>query len=223
MKTRIGCGPTIFGTYATRHLYFDVNKAHAKKYNESYFEDMKSIKQVAIVGICAALLATWMIYIGRIWSIILAVIFILLFLATVVFVFVFISRVGRPSSLFKRGVLNPAMIAKIEDSYIGLLILSNNGGKWVLYSKKVKALPGHEIKIGEKVPVTSIGTSGSNGTAIAWGTDDHEVIEEAIVGISKLEWLVLSDNLHEYDDTPELDMDRIKDLNAIDVKKLYNC
>jgi hypothetical protein len=200
------------GSYATRHFHFEINPKHAKKYNEFYKKDRKLSIQLILVGIGFGLLSYWLYSFGTFWMILLGVITTLLFLILVLFGLLYFKKVGTPTSVLKRGVLNPGIIAEIDNNGIGLLILAEvtakSHPKWGLYSIRLKQLPTHDLKIGERVPVTCIyGATSDDGEystsispyPIAWGTENINVVRQAALSINEFEWNALEKNIEKYD------------------------
>ena len=233
----VGNGPYNVGSrYASRHCYFDIDKQHADKYNETYKKYKSTVIVFITTGIVVAGLGGWLFTFTSLWMKIIAGILILLGIVIIAFGVLLAIKTGNSITMLQRGVLNPAIIAKIDGDNIGLLVLAEltTGSKieWGIHSMQVKKLPGHEIKIGEKVPVTCsfLGDTIEGEdiftslivTAIAWGTPDISVIRKSINSIPDIEWNALEQLIDRHDYKSDYsDQQCLQKLNETEIKALH--
>jgi len=124
-------------------------------------------------------------------------------------------RAPRRSSiehLYAAGELVPAVVSHIRPRAVVLLALVDVAGpaapgpRYALVTRRVRALPGHEKRPGERVPAVAVRIDTAprqvgerwqsvNAMPIAWGTTDAAVIERARAAITEAEWRLLADNL----------------------------
>ncbi|QIK60019.1 DUF3239 domain-containing protein [Dysgonomonas sp. HDW5A] len=231
-------GPQFMGSYAERHFYYDVDANLAKRYNENYKKMQRFAMRALIIALITGVLSIWLYSLGGIWFILLGAITTLISIATIVLAILVFKRLGSPTALLKRGVLNAGIISQIDSDGIGILVLAETTRAeevhWGLCSIKIKELPSvHEKKIGEKVPVTCVFSSDSGfnynnavtPSLIAWGTSSRDVIQKAIDQIDKVEWEALSQSIDRYDFKPEYsEPEQLKQLTLKEIVelKLYN-
>ncbi len=222
--TYVDVGIPNFRTQAERHLYFEVDKYHAKRYNENYRGNIRFLWRLSAATISVIFLTIWF-YTISLWLAIPSTIIVMVLCA---FIYLAYKKSGNPESLFSRGVLNAGVIAKVEDQRIGLLVLaetttiSGDFPKWGLQSLFVKQLPGHNLQVGERVPVTCVFGRSVNGayqnvvaTPISWGTRDPQVIISGISHITDVEWDVLSRNIDRFTE------DSKKDRSLPDIENMF--
>lgn len=231
-------GPQFMGSYAERHFYYDVDANLAKRYNQNYKKMQRFAIRTLIIAFIIGALSIWLYSLGGIWFILLGIITTLATIATIILAILVFKRLGSPTALLKRGVLNAGIISQINSDGIGILVLAEttNVGEvhWGLCSIKVKELPPvHEKRIGEKVPVTCVFSSDSGfnyhtivtPSLIAWGTSSGDVIQKAIDQIDQTEWDALLQSIDRYDFKPEYsESEQLKQLTLKEIVelKLYN-
>nr|WP_232542267.1 DUF3239 domain-containing protein [Nocardia bovistercoris] len=145
------------------------------------------------------------------WSYLLAVAFAL---GAVVALWVTLSAPHRAGidRLYADGELVPAVVSETNPSGVVLLALVDVSGpeagdsRYALVTRKVRDLPGHHKRAGERVPSVAVRHERAprqvgerwqvvSAMPIAWGTRDARVIEQARAAISEVEWRLLTDNL----------------------------
>ena len=228
-------GPQFMGSYAERHFYYDVDANLAKRYNENYKKMQRFAIRTLIIAFIIGALSVWLYSLGGIWFILLGAITTLIGIATIVLAILVFKRLGNPTALLKRGVLNAGIITQIDSDGIGILVLAettknHNEAHWGLCSIKLKDLPPvHERKIGEKVPVTCVFSSDSGfdyqntvtPSLIAWGTSSKDIIRQAIDEIDLIEWDALSQCMNRYDFKPEYsETEQLKQLTLKEIVEL---
>lgn len=194
-----------------RRFEFAVDRSHAHAVNE-VFADLRRLR---IMGIAAAVIAAtgtaYLIWIGTAWSFLLSVAFVL---GTVIALYVALwtPRRSRIDKLYADGELVPAVVSETYPSGVVLLALvdvskpEETAPRYALVIRKVRALPGHQARAGERVPSVAVRSDRAPGQVgerwqsvsampIAWGTRDGTVIERARAAISESEWRLLTDNL----------------------------
>ncbi|MEU6643997.1 DUF3239 domain-containing protein [Saccharomonospora sp. NPDC046836] len=212
----VGVGPVRRGGVASRHLYFEVDREHAKQYNELHRSDRRFMLAPALLGLLALGGAAWLATIGTVWSIVLACV---LGLAGIGLAGLWLwlrspNMVGDAATFFGRGLLNPAMIADVRPDGATVMVLAEMTRlpgapiRYALVTRDVRALPGHRPVVGERVPVTcsfSIHRRQAqsrvgywdelNPVPLAWGTPDQNVLRSGIAAIPEIEWEFLARNL----------------------------
>lgn len=232
--TYAGKGQQFLGWVASRHFYFDVDPKLAKRYNENYKGERKLVIGLGVSALITASLSIWLFSLGGIWLILLGIITSIVCLLSIVMAVIGIKRAAAPTALLTRGVLNAGIVAQIDDDGVGILVLAetteNEEVHWGLCSVKFKELPPvHNRKVGERVPVTcAYGAAWGNEyctsimpSLIAWGTDNRDVIQQAINAISENEWNALEKNIDRYDFKPEYsDEQQLKQLTLEEMVEL---
>ncbi|MFC9968804.1 MULTISPECIES: DUF3239 domain-containing protein [Nocardia] len=194
-----------------RRFEFEVDREHAHAVNET-FTGLRRMRVLALLAAGLAVAATAaFLWSGQAWGYLLAFV---CALAAVIALWVALWTPHRSDieKLYRDGVLVPAVVCAAEPNGIILLALVDTAEAtasargWALVTRKVRALPGHEPTLGERVPSVAVRTDGAprqvgerwqlvTAMPIAWGTRDRTVIERARDTISDLEWRLLADNL----------------------------
>lgn len=194
-----------------RRFEFAVDRSHAHAVNE-VFADLRRFRLLSIAATALATAATaYLIWLNHPWSYLLAVAFAL---GAVVALWVALSAPHRASidKLYADGELVPAVVSETNSSGVVLLALvvvsrpETGDSRYALVTRKVRDLPGHPRRAGERVPSVTIRTDRAprqvgerwqmvSAMPIAWGTKDAAVIERARAAISEVEWRLLTDNL----------------------------
>ncbi|WP_327112267.1 DUF3239 domain-containing protein [Nocardia sp. NBC_01730] len=194
-----------------RRFEFAVDRGHAHAVNE-VFADLRRLRIMAIAAaIIAATGTAYLIWLDHPWAYLLAVAF-ALGAVTALWVALWTPRHSSIDKLYADGELVPAVISESRPSGVVLLALvdvskpEETGPRYALVTRKVRALPGHEAKAGERVPSVAVRTDWAprqvgerwqsvSAMPIAWGTRDGTVIDRARAAISEVEWRLLTDNL----------------------------
>ncbi|MEV0295848.1 DUF3239 domain-containing protein [Nocardia sp. NPDC050710] len=194
-----------------RRFEFAVDRRHAHAVNE-VFADLRRLRVMAIAAaVIAATGTAYLIWLNHPWSYLLAVAFAL---GAVVALWVALWAPHRSSidKLYADGELVPAVVSETHPSGVVLLALvdvskpETPNPRYALVIRKVRDLPGHQKRAGERVPSVAIRTDRTprqvgerwqtvSAMPIAWGTRDDTVIARARAAISEVEWRLLTDNL----------------------------
>ncbi|MEU7138885.1 DUF3239 domain-containing protein [Nocardia sp. NPDC046473] len=194
-----------------RRFEFPVDRKHARAVNE-VFADQRRLRIMAIAAaIIAAAGAAFLIYLDHPWAYLLTIAFIL---GAVVALWVafWTARHASIDKLYTNGELVPAVVSETYPSSVVLLALVDvakpgaTDSRYALVIRRVRALPGHAMAAGERVPSVAVRTDRAprqvgerwqsvSAMPIAWGTTDASVIDRARNTISDAEWRLLTDNL----------------------------
>ncbi|HLS76219.1 MAG TPA: DUF3239 domain-containing protein [Nocardia sp.] len=194
-----------------RSFEFAVDRGHAHAVNE-VLADLRRRRLLAIaVAIVSAVVTALLVRLDHPWSYLLAVATVL---GTVVALWVALRAPRRAGieHLYATGELVPAVISHIRPRALVLMALVDvagpgaSGPRYALVTRRVRDLPGHDRRPGERVPAVAVRIDAAprqvgerwqsvNAMPIAWGTTDAEVIERARAAISEAEWRLLADNL----------------------------
>ncbi|MFI9506084.1 DUF3239 domain-containing protein [Nocardia sp. NPDC052566] len=194
-----------------RRFEFPVDRRHAHAVNE-VFAEVRRLRVLAIAATLLGLAVTAsLVYLNHPWAYLLAIAFAL---GTVVALWVALWTPHRSSidKLYRNGALVPAVVSETHPSGVVLLALVDvakpeaRDPRYALVIRKVRALPGHQARAGERVPSVTVRTDRTpravgerwqsvSAMPIAWGTRDGTVIDRARAAISETEWRLLSDNL----------------------------
>lgn len=194
-----------------RSFEFAVDRGHAHAVNE-VLAGMRRRRLLAIAAaIASALVTALLVRLDHPWSYLLAVAFAL---GTVVALWVALRAPRRSSidRLYAAGELVPAVISDIRPGALVLLALvdvsgpDSPGPRYALITSRVRDLPGHDRRPGERVPAVAVRIDAAprpvgerwqsvSAMPIAWGTTDVAVIERARAAITEVEWRLLVDNL----------------------------
>ncbi|MGQ4600257.1 DUF3239 domain-containing protein [Nocardia sp. R6R-6] len=194
-----------------RRFEFAVDRRHAHAVNE-VFADLRRLRLMAIAAAVVAAAATaLLIWLNHPWAYLLAIAF-ALGAVTALWVALWTPRHSSIDKLYADGELVPAVVSQTCRSGVVLLALVDVSTpdapdpRYALVTRKVRTLPGHQAKAGERVPSVAVRTDRAprqvgerwlsvNAMPIAWGTTDGSVIERARAAISEVEWRLLTDNL----------------------------
>ncbi|MEV6431499.1 DUF3239 domain-containing protein [Nocardia sp. NPDC051463] len=194
-----------------RRFEFAVDRGHAHAVNE-VFADLRRLRIMAVAAaIIAATATAYLIWLNHPWAYLLAVAF-ALGAVTALWVALWTPRRAGIEKLYADGELVPAVVSETHPSGVVLLALVDvsrseaTAPVYALVIRKVRDLPGHEKRAGERVPSVAVRTDRAprqvgerwqsvSAMPIAWGTRDGEVIERARAAISEVEWRLLTDNL----------------------------
>ncbi|WP_069162163.1 DUF3239 domain-containing protein [Nocardia altamirensis] len=194
-----------------RRFEFPVDRRHAHAVNE-VFADQRRLRVMALAAaVIATTGAAYLIWLDHPWAYLLAVAFVL---GAVVALWVafWTARHASIDKLYADGELVPAVVSETYPSGVVLLAMvdvARPGAKdahYALVIRKVRALPGHQARQGERVPSVAVRTDRAprkvgerwqsvSAMPIAWGTTDAAVIDRARSAISETEWRLLTDNL----------------------------
>ncbi|MGN2641801.1 DUF3239 domain-containing protein [Nocardia takedensis] len=194
-----------------RRFEFAVDRRHAHAVNE-VFADLRRLRLMAVaVTIAAAACTALLIWLDHPWSYLLAVAFAL---GTIVAGWVALWAPHRASvdKLYADGALVPAVVSETHPRGVVLLALVDVSDPetaeplYALVTRRVRDLPGHRMRAGERVPSVAVRTDRAprqvgqrrqavSAMPIAWGTRDVAVIDRARAAISEVEWRLLTDNL----------------------------
>ncbi|MEU1993070.1 DUF3239 domain-containing protein [Nocardia gamkensis] len=194
-----------------RRFEFAVDRRHAHAVNE-VFADLRRLRLLAIAAAVVAATGTaLLIWLNHPWAYLLAIAF-ALGAVTALWVALWTPWHSSIDKLYADGELIPAVISEARPSGVVLLALVDvstpdaSDPRFALVTRKVRALPGHEAKAGERVPSVAVRTDRAprqvgerwqsvSAMPIAWGTTDDTVIARARAAISEAEWRLLTDNL----------------------------
>lgn len=197
---------------SVRRFEFPVDLAHAKAVNETLAEVRRLRMSAIIFGLLLAGGAVWLILLARSWSYVLGAV-LALAAVTALWVAVWAPRkVGSAQQLYDKSGLVPAIISETRprgSTILALIDISKPKSGTVQYAlvvRDVGALPGHRVRVGERIPCVSVLTDRSTHSdsamwqmvspmPIAWGTRDATVLRDAAAAISDVEWKFLEDKL----------------------------
>ncbi|WP_194817197.1 DUF3239 domain-containing protein [Nocardia sp. XZ_19_385] len=194
-----------------RRFEFPVDHRHAHAVNE-VLADVRRLRVLAIAGaLVAGLIAAYLIWLGNAWSYLLAIAFVL-GAVVALWVTVWAPRRFSIDKLYATGELVPAVVSETHPGGVVLLALVDVAKPtaadplYALVIRKVRDLPGHEKRAGERVPSVAVRSERAprqvgerwqtvHPMPIAWGTTDGAVIDRARAAISETEWRLLTNNL----------------------------
>jgi hypothetical protein len=194
-----------------RRFEFAVDRRHAHAVNE-VFADLRRLRVMAIAAsIIAATGTALLIWLDHPWAYLLAVAFVL-GAVTALWVALWTPHRSSIDKLYADGELVPAVVSETHPSGVVLLALVDvskpdaTDPRYAFVIRKVRDLPGHQMRAGERVPSVAVRTDRAprqvgerwqsvSAMPIAWGTRDGTVIERACAAISETEWRLLTDNL----------------------------
>ncbi|WP_083880369.1 DUF3239 domain-containing protein [Nocardia araoensis] len=194
-----------------RHFEFAVDRKHAHAVNE-VFADLRRLRLLAIAAAVVAGAGTaFLIWLNHPWAYLLAVAF-ALGAVTALWVALWTPWHSSIDKLYADGELVPAVVSETRPSGVVLLALvdvstpDTRDPRYALVTRKVRDLPGHQARAGERVPSVAVRTDRAprqvgqrwqsvSAMPIAWGTTDDSVIARARAAISEAEWRLLTDNL----------------------------
>lgn len=196
----VGPGPVRNDSAAERHLEYQINIPHARRYNESVKESRTAIIVMIVITLGLIAFGAYLLSSSSTGVLVLGGLTALLGIAGLVFAGYAATQLD-PKGFLDRGVLNPAIVCGAEKGYIWLLTLGEIGPSdtvWALFATKVADLPGHLNTVGERIPVTCCfaGIEGDRYktiyvSPIAWGTDSAQVLQGAAQSIDEKEWQLL--------------------------------
>ncbi|MBF6588303.1 DUF3239 domain-containing protein [Nocardia farcinica] len=194
-----------------RRFEFAVDRGHAHAVNE-VLAAMRRRRVLAIAtAIAAALITAGLIRLDHPWSYLLAVAFALC-APTALWVALWAPHRFGIERLYAEGELVPAVVSQTRPRALVLLALVDVSGpdaadpRYALVTRKVRELPGHAKRRGERVPAVTVRTDGAprrvgerrqsvSAMPIAWATRDPAVIDRARAAITEVEWRLLTENL----------------------------
>ncbi|MEU2257509.1 DUF3239 domain-containing protein [Nocardia xishanensis] len=194
-----------------RRFEFAVDRRHAHAVNE-VFADLRRLRIVAIAAaVVSAAVTAYLVWLDHPWSYLLAVAS-ALGAVTSLWVALWAPHRSSIDRLYADGELVPAVVSETYPSGVVLLALVDVSTpeaadpRYALVTRKVRDLPGHQKRAGERVPSVAIRTDRAprqigerwqsvSAMPIAWGTRDGQVIDRARAAISEVEWRLLTDNL----------------------------
>ncbi|WP_225727824.1 MULTISPECIES: DUF3239 domain-containing protein [unclassified Nocardia] len=193
-----------------RRFEFPVDRRHAHAVNEVF----AALRRLRIMAVAAALacvaITAALVWVDHPWAYMVAIAF---GLGTLIAAWVALWTPHRSNidKLYHESELVPAVVSETYPSGVVLLALvdvakpESPDPRYALITRKVRTLPGHQAKAGERVPAVAVRTDRAPGVGerwqsvsampIAWGTRDGAVIERARAAISETEWRLLTDNL----------------------------
>lgn len=197
---------------SVRRFEFPVDLSHAKAVNETLADVRRLRMSAIIVGLLLAGGAVWLILLAHPWSYILGAV---LAIAAVTSLWVAVwapRKVGNAQQLYEKSGLVPAIVAETRPRGSTILALidiakpTSDTAQYALVVRNVGTLPGHRVRVGERVPCVSVLTDRSTRSEsvtwemvspmpIAWGTRDVTVLRDAVAAISDVEWQLLADKL----------------------------
>lgn len=194
-----------------RRFEFVVDREHAHAVNET-FTGLRRMRVVALLVAALAIAATaGLLWSEQAWGYLLAVVCVLV-AATALWVALWTPHRSSIEKLYHEGALVPAVVTDTGPAGFVLLALVDiaeptaPARSWALITRRVRALPGHEPQLGERVPAVAVRTDRAprqvgerwqlvTAMPIAWGTRDSAVIDRARGAITELEWQLLTENL----------------------------
>lgn len=199
---------------------FTVDKAHTRRHNE-YFGDVRraqfsaAILAVICGGIAAGL---WLFTARPTWVLVTVVVLGVMALGSAIMIVLVPARVGSPQKLYASYPLAPAVVVDVRNRGLTILALVNASTDSAttipaLCTRSVKALPGHQLVPGERVPVVAVGgytTTGKHTTfdqitpvPIAWSTPNKDTLTEAEAAIPPAQWEQLMGYKNRWKDVAE--------------------
>ncbi|WP_027504241.1 DUF3239 domain-containing protein [Rhodococcus sp. UNC23MFCrub1.1] len=195
-----------------RTFDFPVDRAHARSVNET----LGDVRRLRISSVVFAVLlaggAAWLYVLDHAWSYILCAV-----LAVAALMSLWVSvwaprKVGSIDELYASSALVPAMVSETRPRGATILALidiakpETTVPHYALVVRNVRALPGHTMTEGERVPSVAVLSDRSarsisetwqmvSPMPVAWGTRDRTVLRTAIEAIDPVEWKLLRKNL----------------------------
>ena len=206
-----------------RLTHVPVDDAWVRKHNENLSEVRRLQWSAAILGVIVLAAGIGMlVYSGfASWAWIVAVMATAFALGCLAMVFYIPRKMGSLAQTYATSELVPAIVAEVRPRGLTLLALvdravDRSAGKLpALVTRSCEKLPGHEVKVGERVPcVAVVGNRSARGKdnlyqfispmPIAWATGDAAVLRRCAKEIPAGEWERLRQNL-----------DRVEEISAL--------
>ena len=195
-----------------RRFEFQFDQQHARAVNETLGHARRFRRGAAAAALLLGAATAGLVLNGHPWAYILAAVTALGGLTALWLAVSAPGRAGTLEKLYERGELVPAVVSEVRPRGAVLLALVDvakpdaPSARYALVARKVRRLPGHEMKAGEHVPaVVEVTDQSARGPSvlwesvtampIAWATTDREVIQKARAAISDVEWRLLEDNM----------------------------
>ncbi len=229
-------GETLNGTATERSIEYEVDHARVIQ-NDPFLKRNLKMKRIYLVALLmlASLIGKMLTKETGYWTLIPGVVFLyVLFRYNLL-------RAVKPDSPYVSGMITPAMIVKTEPVTLAAMSLVNmNEGDEPVRGFKtftVPDLPGQELRVGEKIPCSSL-FGGPMPLArvysefephpLCWATADKKVYEEAVEVISSElegEWEALEQVAAQLVDDPAVKKNKMvfldENYNAFDIKDRY--
>lgn len=190
---------------------FTVDRAHARSVNETLGDVRRLQVSAVIFAVILGAAAAGLFVLDRPWAVIVGAV-----AAVAALVSLWVSvwaprKVGSIDDLYARGPLVPAVVSETHPrgaTILALVDIAKPGTtvpQYALVTRNVRALPGHRMTKGERVPSIAVMSDRSTGSdsptwqmvspmPIAWGTRDLGVLRRAVDGIDAVEWTLLRRN-----------------------------
>ncbi|AEF39263.1 DUF3239 domain-containing protein [Hoyosella subflava] len=192
-----------------RTLDFLVDIPHARRVNEQLAELRRLQVSAGIFAVAMVGGAIGLFIVGQTWAIITAIVLIVAAAACAYAGIVAPQRAADLKKMYGEHELVPAVVTAVRPRGFTMMALVNltrdrtREPRWALIPRRAQNLPGHRVKVGERVPCVAVTDASKMSqywqrvqpVPIAWAARDEEVLKRAQRAISKSEWIVLERNV----------------------------
>ncbi|MCW4356045.1 DUF3239 domain-containing protein [Hoyosella sp. YIM 151337] len=189
-----------------RTLDFLVDIPHARRVNEQLADLRRLQVSAGIFAVAMLGAAIGLFIVGETWAIITGMILIGAAIGCVYAGVVAPQRASDLKKMYTEHELVPAVVSAVRPRGFTMLALVNltrdrsQESRWALVPRRAQNLPGHRVKVGERVPCVAVTDASKMSpywqrvqpVPIAWAARDEEVLKRAERAISDSEWKVLA-------------------------------
>lgn len=186
-----------------------VDEAHVKQYNEYFRKTRQLIVSAVLLGLITAAAAAATLYWGGIgvWTVIAAVILLLVTLSCLVTLVTYPKRIGNARKLYDDWPLVPAIVCEAADRSTTIMALVETAAepqvdsRLALVTFPVEKLPGTKRAVGTRVPSVAVAAKHKASSIhwdeitpvpVCWATPDKAAIAEAAEQIPEGRWQELN-------------------------------
>jgi hypothetical protein len=200
-----------------------VDDAWVRKHNESLAEVRRLQWSAGILGVIVLAAGIGVLLFSGMaaWGWIVAAMAGVFALGSLAMIWYIPRKMGSMARTYATSELIPAIIAEVRPRGVTLLALADRavdrsaGGLPALAARSCENIPGHETRVGERVPcVAVVGNRSARGRdnmyqfispmPVAWATSDTAVLRRLVKEIPAGEWETLRQNLDRVDEVSAL-------------------